>query len=241
MNGYRECSSCEAWYTESCACSKRGFAGKFVRKKPNSSQRLHQDCAKCGNPVDGHYCQHCALLRKKLKEVWFKICNEQNSFQDFLNISESCNDDSNVVNAPQEPIVLNQDPGKDSSQSPLQIDHQCCYGCGDPLDGVFCRRCTCESCGNGAHIGYNYPPKVLVVSNPEPCLNQNVDELPQTLTNFHLTCYSGDENSFAHDSTPNFVNDSPNVFHPPQQTPKNSYEFCGNDAHYSHDCPPQVS
>nr|GEY49847.1 copia protein [Tanacetum cinerariifolium] len=27
---------------------------------------------------------------------------------------------------------------------------------------------------------------------------------------------------------------------PPPQPPMDSYEFCGNDAHYSHDCPPQV-
>nr|GEZ27637.1 hypothetical protein [Tanacetum cinerariifolium] len=140
---------------------------------------------------------------------------------------------SNVVNTPQEPIVFNQDPGEDSSQSPLQIDHQCCYGCGDLLDGVFCRRCTFESYGKGAHICYNCPPKVSVVSNLKPCHNQNDDELPQTLTSFHPTCYSGDENSFVLDSTPNFDNDSPNVFHPPSQTSTNSYEFCGNDAHYS--------
>nr|GEU85500.1 hypothetical protein [Tanacetum cinerariifolium] len=236
----KECSSCGAWYTKSCACSKRGFAGKFVRKTPNSSQRPPQVCAKCENPVDGHYCRHCTLLRKKLKEVWFKICDEQFFFQDFLNTYESSNDDSNVVNAPQEPIVFNQEPREDSSQSPPQIDHLCCFRCGDSLDGVFCRRCTCESFGNGAHIGYNYLPKVSVVSNPKPCHNQNDDELPQTLTNFHPTSYTGDANSSAHDSTPNFVNDSPNVFHPPLQTPTNSYEFCGNDAHYSYDCPPQV-
>nr|GEW94043.1 gypsy/Ty3 retroelement polyprotein [Tanacetum cinerariifolium] len=100
---------------------------------------------------------------------------------------------------------LQSGPREHSSQSPPQIDHHCCYGCGDPLDGIFCRRCTCE---NGAHIGYNCPPKVLDISNPKPCHNQNIDELPQTLTSFHPTCYSGDENSFAHDSTPNFVNDS---------------------------------
>nr|GEU59350.1 hypothetical protein [Tanacetum cinerariifolium] len=139
MNGYRECSSCGAWYTKSCAYSKRSFAGKFVRKTPNSSQRLPQDCAKCGNSIDGHYCRHCALLWKKLKEVWFIICDEHNVFQDFLNTSESSNDDSNVVNAPQEPIVFNQDPGEQSSQSPPQIENQCCYGCGDPLDGIFCQ------------------------------------------------------------------------------------------------------
>nr|GEW14548.1 hypothetical protein [Tanacetum cinerariifolium] len=131
--------------------------------------------------------------------------------------------DSNVVNAPQEPVVFNQEPREDSSQSTSQIDHQCCYGYGDPLDGVFCQQCTCESCGNGAHICDNCPPKVLVVSNPKLCQNQNVDELPQTLTNFHPTSYTRDENSSAHDSTPNFVNDSPNVFHPPPKFERFSF------------------
>nr|GEU43774.1 hypothetical protein [Tanacetum cinerariifolium] len=160
MNGYKVCSSCGAWYTKSCACSKRGFASKFVHKTPNSSQRLPRDCAKCGNPVDGHYCRHCALLRKKSKEVWLKICTEQNFFQDFLNTFESSNGDSNV--SPQEPIVLNQDPDEKSSQSPPQIDNQCCYGCGDPLDGIFCQRFTCESCGNDAHIAIIVRQKFLL-------------------------------------------------------------------------------
>nr|GEZ81344.1 hypothetical protein [Tanacetum cinerariifolium] len=69
----------------------------------------------------------------------------------------------------------------------------------------------------------------------------NVDEFPQTLPSFHPTYYSEDEHSFAYDSTPNFVDDSPNDFNLPPQPPANSYEFCGNDAHYSHNCPPQVS
>ncbi|GJZ53700.1 hypothetical protein Tco_0608585 [Tanacetum coccineum] len=191
-----------------------------------------------GDPVDGLYCRQCALLRKKLEEVWSIICDENEIFQDFLNTSESSNDNTNVVNAPQEPFVFNQDPDENSSQSPPHIDHHCCYGCGDSSNGIFCQRCTCESCGNGAHYGYNCPPKVLIISNPEPCYNQNVDEFPQTLPSFHPTCYSGDENSFTYDSNLNFVDDSPN---PPPQPPTYSHEFCGNDAHYSHDCPPQVS
>ncbi|GKD33544.1 hypothetical protein Tco_1249053 [Tanacetum coccineum] len=77
----------------------------------------------------------------------------------------------------------------------------------------------------------------MIISNPEPCYNQNVDEFPQTLPSFHPTCYSEDENSFTYDSNLNFVDDSPN---PPPQPPTYSYEFCGNDAHYGHDCPPQV-
>ncbi|GJY59664.1 hypothetical protein Tco_0459556 [Tanacetum coccineum] len=102
------------------------------------------------------------------------------------------------------------DPSENSLQSPPHIDHNCCYECGDSLDGIFCQRCTCKSCGKGAHHGYNCPLKVPIISNPEPCNNQTIDELPQTLSSFDPTCYSGDGNSFTYDSTPNFVNDSPN-------------------------------
>ncbi|GJZ32402.1 reverse transcriptase domain-containing protein [Tanacetum coccineum] len=45
------------------------------------------------------------------------------------------------------------------------------------------------------------------------------------------------ENSFTYDSNLNFRDDSPN---PPPQPPTYSNEFCGNDAHYGHYCPPQV-
>ncbi|GJR58575.1 hypothetical protein Tco_1500737 [Tanacetum coccineum] len=228
MYGFKEYSSCGALYNKSCGCSKEGFVDKFVRD-PN--------CPKCGNPVDGLYCRQCALLRKKLEELWFIICDENEIFQDFLNTFESSNDNTNVVNAPQEPFVFNQDPDNYSSQSPPHIDHHCCYGCGDSLDGIFCQRCTCDSCGNNAHYGYNCPPKVLIISNPKPCYNQNVRESPQTLLSFHPTCYYGDENSFTYDSNLNFVDDSPN---PPPQPLTYSYEFCGNDAHYGHYCPPQV-
>nr|GEX63332.1 hypothetical protein [Tanacetum cinerariifolium] len=194
---FKECSSCEALYTKSCACSKGGFIDMFVCKTPYSSQRPPYDCPRCGSPVDGIYCRHCALLQKKLKEVWFIICDEHKFFQDFLNTSESSNEDSNVVNMPQDPIVFNQYPGENSSQSPPHIDHHCCYGCGNSLDDIFCQRCTCKPCGK-------------------------------------------DENSFAYDSTPNLVKDSPNIFNPHSQPPMYSYEFYGDDAHYSYDFPHQV-
>nr|GEV30069.1 hypothetical protein [Tanacetum cinerariifolium] len=192
----------------------------------------------CGNPVNGLHCRQCALLQKKLKEVWGTICDEHKYFQDFLNTFESSNDNANIVNAPQELIVFNQDPDENSSQSPPHVYHHCCYGCGDSLDGIFYQRCTYESCGNGAHYGYNCPAKVSIISDPEPCHNQNVEEFPQTLPSFHPPCYSGYENSFAYDLTPNFVNDSLNVFIPPSQPLMYSYDFCRNDAHYVHDYPP---
>nr|GEY84654.1 hypothetical protein [Tanacetum cinerariifolium] len=145
MYEFRGCSSCGALYTKSSSCSKGGFVDKFVRnpnKTPDSSQRPPYDCPRCGSLVDGLYCRHCALLQKKLKEAWFTICDEHKFSKYFLNTFESSNNDSNVVKAPQEPIVFNQDPGENSSQSPLQIDHHCCYGGGDLLDGIFYQRCT---------------------------------------------------------------------------------------------------
>ncbi|GJU10660.1 hypothetical protein Tco_1133056 [Tanacetum coccineum] len=32
-----------------------------------------------------------------------------------------------------------------------QIDHNCCYECGDSLDGIFCQQCICKFCGKGAY------------------------------------------------------------------------------------------
>ncbi|GKA88666.1 hypothetical protein Tco_0810430 [Tanacetum coccineum] len=185
-------------------------------------------CLDCGDPIHGLYCRQCALIRKTLEEV----------FQDFQDTSKSSNDDTNFVN--QEPFVVKQGPGVNSSQSPPLINHHCCYKCGDSLDDIFCQRCTCKSCGKGAHIGYNCPPQIPIISKPEPCNNQTVNEFPQTLPSVQPTSCTGDENSFTYDSKPNFVDDSPNVFNPPPQPPMYSCEFCGNDARYGHYCTPQV-
>nr|GFA40393.1 hypothetical protein [Tanacetum cinerariifolium]GFA42784.1 hypothetical protein [Tanacetum cinerariifolium] len=83
--------------------------------------------------------------------------------------------------------------------------------------------------------------EVPVVLDPEPCHNQSIDELPQTLPSFDPTCYSEDGNSFTHDSTSNLDHDSPNVFDPPFKPPLYLCEFCSNDACYGHYCTPQVS
>ncbi|GJR85570.1 hypothetical protein Tco_0209581 [Tanacetum coccineum] len=220
----KECSSCGALYTADFCCSKGGLEDKIlVPKSP-------QNYATCGDPVDGLNCRSCAFVRKCLNEGWYTIHNKN----EILNTFESSNHNTNVVSAPQEPFVFNQDPGKNSSQSPPQINHNCCYECGNSLDDIFCLRCTCKSCGKGAYIGYNCPPKAPIISNPEQC-NQTIDELPQTLPSVHPTCNSGDENSFTYDSKPNSVNDSPNIFNPP---PMYSCKFCGNDARYGHYCTP---
>nr|GEU87716.1 hypothetical protein [Tanacetum cinerariifolium] len=149
----------------------------------------------------------CALLRKKFKDDLFTYCIENGILQYSF---EPSNDNTNVVNALQEPFIVKQDPGENSSQSPPQINHHCCYECGDSLEDIFCHQCTCELCGRGAHYG--------------------------TVPSFDPTGYSEDGNSFTYDLTSNLVHESPNVFDPPLQPSIYSYEFCGNDAYYGHNC-----
>nr|GEW38492.1 hypothetical protein [Tanacetum cinerariifolium] len=195
----KECSSCGALYTTDYCCSVESFEDKIIfdlDKTPDLSQRSPQNCPKCGHTVDGHYCKGCAFLRKKFKEDLFTS------------------------------VVFNQDPGKNSSQSPPQINHHCCYGCGNPLEGIFCHQCTCKLCGNGAYYGYNCPPKVPIIPDPEPVNNQTIKELPPTVQSF--------------DPKSNLVHNCFNVFDPPSQLPFISYEFCRNDARYGHYCTPQV-
>ncbi|GJT27167.1 hypothetical protein Tco_0907442 [Tanacetum coccineum] len=253
----KECSSCGSLYTSNCGCSKGSLEDKILVPKP---PRNCARCARCGTPVDGPYCQGCALLRKEFMEGLFTNCVENEFFKDFQDTSESSDDNTNVVNAPREPIVVNQDPGENSSPSPLHIDH-CCHECGDSLDGIFCRQCTCKSCGKGAHYGYNCPPRIPIISNPEPCKNQTIGEHLQNLQSVQQQClfrtcqqcgcneYDGvcfyckvGNGTQINVSTPYSSNDSPSVAnHPPQpQYVPYSRELCGNDSHYSYDCPPQV-
>ncbi|GJX50183.1 hypothetical protein Tco_0277028 [Tanacetum coccineum] len=221
----KECSTCGSLYTRDC-CSIESLENKILTSVPDSSPC----CVKCGTPVDGPYCRGCAFLRKKFEEDLLTYCVENGIFQDFQDTSESSDDNTNVINAPREPFVVNQDLGVKFSQEPPQIDHNC-YECGDSLDGIFCRQCICKSCGKGAHYGYNCPPKVPIISNPEQC-NQTINELPQILPN---------ENSFIYNSKPHSFNVSPSVLTYPPQLQFETYlcELCGNNAHYGYDCSPQ--
>nr|GEX51084.1 hypothetical protein [Tanacetum cinerariifolium] len=79
----KECLSCGALYTGYFCCSKENVEDKILVPK------LPKNCARFGHPVDGPYCQGCALLRKKLKEDLVTY------FQDFQNTSESSNDSTN--------------------------------------------------------------------------------------------------------------------------------------------------
>ncbi|GKD49794.1 hypothetical protein Tco_1278770 [Tanacetum coccineum] len=177
----KECSSCGALYTTDYCCSKRSLVDKIIRERPP------QNCATCGDPVDGLYCRPCAFVLKCLNEGWYTIHDEN----EILNTSKSSNDNTNIVSAPQEPFVFNQDPGQNSSLNPPDIDRHCCYECGDSSDDIFCQRCTCKYCGKGAHYGYNYPPQIPIISNPKACYNQNLNEILQNLQSLQQQCLFG--------------------------------------------------
>nr|GEV48356.1 reverse transcriptase domain-containing protein [Tanacetum cinerariifolium] len=204
------------------------FVDKIIcglNKAPDSSHldtflpnQFH--CFHCKDALrDGEACKRCTYKRcgSGLSKGLCLICgNNQNSSNDSPSIFAN------------------------SLQNPPHIDERC-YECGDALDGIFCQQCTCKSCGKGDHIGYNCPPKVLIISNPEPC-NQTINnEPPQTFPSFDSTCYSKKENSSPCVSKPNSVEESPNIFNPRPQPPMYSCEFCGSNAQYGHYCTPQVS
>nr|GEV63508.1 hypothetical protein [Tanacetum cinerariifolium] len=180
-----------------------------------------KECLSCGALYTGDFCcskgnvEDKILVPKLLKN--YARCAKCGHL--------SSDDSTNVVNAPREPFVVKKNHGV----NPPHIDECCCEG-GNALDGIFCQQCTCKSCGKCAHIGYNCPPKVPIISNPEPCNQTMNDELPQTLPGFDPTCYSDKEKSVPCVSKPNFVDESSKIFNPPPQPPIYSCEFCGSNA-----------
>nr|GEZ97794.1 hypothetical protein [Tanacetum cinerariifolium] len=139
-------------YTRDCSCSKGNVEDKILVPKPP------RNCARCGHPVDGSYCQGCALLRKELEE------DLVTHFQDFQNTSESSDDNTTVVNAPREPFVVKQDQGSFVDKlicdlHTFSINQHHCFHCKDVLrDGKACQRCTC--------FDQTQPPQSPVIHSP---------------------------------------------------------------------------
>nr|GEY34411.1 hypothetical protein [Tanacetum cinerariifolium] len=135
---------------------------------PDLSQQSPQNCPKCGNPVDGHYCQGCGLLRKKFKEDLFTSCVENGILQDS---SEPSNDNTNVVNALREPFVVNQDHEWNSFtyDSTSNIVHDSPNIFDPPPQLPFY---SYEFYGNDARYGHYCTPQAPFI-HPEQCYNQD--------------------------------------------------------------------
>nr|GEX34377.1 hypothetical protein [Tanacetum cinerariifolium] len=92
------------------------FVDKIIFRAPDSPDQFH--CFHCKDVLRaGEACKRCTCAKcgSGLGKGLCYICgHNQNSLNDSPSISES------------------------SSQSPPNINH-CCYECGDPLDGIFCK------------------------------------------------------------------------------------------------------
>nr|GEY28446.1 hypothetical protein [Tanacetum cinerariifolium] len=246
----KECSSCGTLYTRDCACSIGTVKDRILVPKPIKNCAR---CTRCGYLVAGPHCQGCALLRQELEE------NLVTHSPDFQNTSEPSNASTNVVNAPREPYVVKQDNGSfvdeiifDLNRAPDSPNQFYCFHCKDVLgDGEACKRCTFTKCGSGLSKGFCYicghnqnslndSPRISETSSQSPSnINHCCYECGDPLDGiFYKRCTS--ESPFTLDSTPTYVDESPNVFNPPPQPPVYPCEFCGNDAYFGHYCTPQA-
>nr|GEX96840.1 hypothetical protein [Tanacetum cinerariifolium] len=113
------------------------------------------------------------------------------------------------------------------------------------------KRCTCVKCRSGLGKGLCY-----ICGHNQNCLNDSPsisETSSQSPPNINQCCYEcGDpldsifckqctsESPFTLDSTPTYVDESPNVFNPPPQSFVCPWEFCGNDAYHGYYCTPQA-
>ncbi|GJZ30835.1 hypothetical protein Tco_0575882 [Tanacetum coccineum] len=118
-------------------------------------------CFSCGNTVDDQPCRYCTCER----------CGYYNRGVPCL----GCNSEAgNSFTYEQTLYSYNDSPN--FSDYPPQPQYE---------------TYSCELCGNDAHYGYDCPPQVPFISNPDPCYNQDFDNFPQTSPNFqqqYLCC-----------------------------------------------------
>ncbi|GJZ95444.1 hypothetical protein Tco_0667778 [Tanacetum coccineum] len=166
----KECMTCGALYTADFCCSKGGLEDKIlVPKSP-------QNCATCGNPIDGLYCRHCVFMRKCLNEglvgkrdhIWLfyncppkapiisnpEQCNQTiNELPQTLpSVHPTCNyEDENSFTYDSKPNSFNDSPNILTHPPQLQF----------------------ELCGNNAHYGYDCQPQFPLVYEQERIARDN--------------------------------------------------------------------
>nr|GEU31060.1 hypothetical protein [Tanacetum cinerariifolium] len=185
----------------------RSFVDKIIfdLNRAPDSPHLHTispnqfHCFHCKDVLrDGEACKRCTCAKcgSGLGKGLCYICgNNQNSLNDSPSISET------------------------SSQSPPNINH-CCYECGDPLDDIFCKRCTPL---------YGFSPCRWCT-----CERCGIDMINGICPLCHLS------NSCVNDHNPNSFDYPSDSYHPPHPTYETySGDTCGNDSQFGYDCPPQ--
>nr|GEU80726.1 hypothetical protein [Tanacetum cinerariifolium] len=217
----KECSSCGALYTTDYCCSEGILGDKIIcdlDKTPDLSQRFPQNCPKCGHPVDGQYCQGCALLRKKFKEDLFTYCTKNGILPDSF---EPSNDNTNTANALQEPFIVNQDPEPLNNQTVDELPpttpsfDPTCYS-EDRNSFTYDSKSnlvhdspneppsqhalySCEFCENDACYGHYYTPQVLFIYLEPKKKKSKIEEEQAAKTRYWKipVCYYDDDEDYA--------------------------------------------
>ncbi|GJS14404.1 hypothetical protein Tco_0408876 [Tanacetum coccineum] len=149
----KECMTCGALYTADFCCSKGGLEDKILVPKPP------QNCATCGNPVDGLYCRPCAFVRKCLNEVLWESC---------AHIGYNCPPKAPIISNPEQcNQTINELPQTLPSVHPTcnsEDENSFTYDSKpnfvDDSPNVFNpppqpSLNSCEFCGNDARYGHN--------------------------------------------------------------------------------------
>nr|GEX53060.1 hypothetical protein [Tanacetum cinerariifolium] len=118
-----------------------------------------------------------------------------------------------VAREKQEKMIWRELKCYKSSVNPF-IDHHCCYECGNSLNGFFCHQCTCEFCGNGAHVGYNCPAQSSIeklVPNPSESEGESECAMPasEAFTTFLNVLFDVDYDFYSVDDQSLFDEDLP--------------------------------
>nr|GEY52388.1 hypothetical protein [Tanacetum cinerariifolium] len=128
-------------------------------------------CEQCGNILNYGTCLNCnsgtgnSITYDTILESFVKVPNPPPQCHFNIYLCQICKNNSHygyecsqrvpLVYEP-EPCYIQNFSDNDYSHdlpgvNPL-IDHHCCYECEKSLNDFFCYQCTCEFCGNGAHI-----------------------------------------------------------------------------------------
>nr|GEZ58279.1 hypothetical protein [Tanacetum cinerariifolium] len=147
-------------------------------------------CEQCGNTLNYGTCLNCnsgtgnSFTYDTISESYDEVPNPPPQCHFNVYLCQICESNSHYGYECSQRVLLVYEPEpcyiqkfSDNNYShdfpgvnPL-IDHHCCYECGSSLNDFFCPYCTCEFCGNGAHVGYNCPAQVPSVQTL-PCFPQ---------------------------------------------------------------------
>nr|GEU68394.1 hypothetical protein [Tanacetum cinerariifolium] len=199
-------------------------------------------CEQCGNVLSYGTCLNCnsgsgnSFTYDKIPKSYDEVPNPPPQCHFNIYLCQICESNSHygyecsqrvpLVYEP-EPCYIQNFNDNDYSHdlpgvNPLS-DHHCCYECGSSLNGFFCPHCTCEFCGNGAHVGYNFPAQVpslqtlpsfpqqypcyedcVVTHEPYQCQPKNHDYY-----NEQNSCYDSNSFGFDHGQPPRYTVNHP--------------------------------